>query len=318
MTPLFVVGAPRSGTTLTRTLLKGFAPVYLPPDEFQILPRFVTLAETGANAAALAQLIEVSVFAGHMRRRGIWPGQAPLEQVMADLPASEAFRAMVLSIAKQDGSDAVQYWGDKTPETVFQLDLVARLWPDARIIEVVRDPRSTVLSMHKAWGRSLLRSSVIWRDAQIATDLFSKNSGQAQGTEQLYRLSFEALTADPSAEMDRLGAWLGLPYDHSVLNEISSEERWGSASGSKGVQKRKADWQVAFTSSQLRQIEEICFETMQAAGYAPSQAEQLRQPGRLALRIAQAGDAFRVLRAYARERGWPAALRYKLSQWRNK
>ena len=31
MTPLFVVGAPRSGTTLARTLMRGFEQVYLPP-----------------------------------------------------------------------------------------------------------------------------------------------------------------------------------------------------------------------------------------------------------------------------------------------
>jgi len=314
MKSLFVIGAPRSGTTLTRTLLKGFAPVYLPPDEFQILARFIALAESGADAAELAQMLEDTVFSGHMRRRGIWPGREQIAQAMAGQRPKDAFRAMVLAIAEKDGAEALQYWGDKTPETVFQLDLVMRLWPDARIIEVVRDPRSTVLSMHKAWGRSLLRGAVIWRDAQIATASFA----QSHGPDQLYKLNFEALTADPSVEMDRLGGWLGLRYDHSVLDDVSSEERWGQASGSKGVQQRKAEWQEAFAPQELRLIEEICFDTMQAAGYSPVEAQQPRHPDPLALRLAKAGDAWRVLRSYARERGWAAALRYKLSQWRNR
>jgi hypothetical protein len=314
MTPLFVVGAPRSGTTLTRTLLKGFAPVYLPPDEFQILPRFIARAEAGATAQDLVAMVSESVFAGHMRRRGLWPDEAALAARMDGLSPAEAFRALVLAIAEQDGQEQVVFWGDKTPETVFQLDLIARLWPDARIIEVVRDPRSTVLSMHRAWGRSLLRGSVIWRDARAATRAFAGRHGR----ERLHTLSFEALTADPGAEMARIGDWLGLDYDHATLATASSEERWGRAAGSTGVRAQKADWEAALSDRQIRQIEEICFDEMIAAGISPTRATARRAPDAMALKLAKAGDALRVLQAYARERGWPAAVSYKVSQWQGR
>lgn len=311
MTPLFVVGAPRSGTTLTRTLLRGFATVYLPSDEFQIMPAFLARAEGGASAAELAKFVESSAFASHMRRRGIWPGEVALAVALEGKAPAEAFRALVLAVADQEGVTPVVFWGDKTPETVFHLDLVARHWPEARVLEVTRDPRSTVLSMHRSWGRSLLRGAVIWRDAQRATRAFS----ETYGADRLYTLSFEALTANPSAELDRIGAWLGLTYDHSSLDEASSEERWGKASGTKGVQNRGADWEKAFSAAQIRQIEEICFAPMQAAGYAPTHALTERNPVGLRLKLAQLGDALRILQAYARERGWSAALKYKLSQW---
>jgi len=316
MPPLFVVGAPRSGTTLTRTLLAGFAPVYLPPDEFQILPRFVARIEEGASPAELAQLLEASAFAGHMRRRGLWPGPAELARRLQDQDPAAAFRALVLAVAERDrptASAPLQFWGDKTPETVFQLDLVARLWPEARVLEVTRDPRSTVLSMHRSWGRSLLRGSVIWRDAQRATRAFADRHGR----DRLHTLQFEALTKDPGPEMDRIGTWLGLRYDHGVLETATSEERWGSAAGRRGVQQRAADWETALAPAEIRLIEEICLQTMQAAGYVPHLASQARTPAALALKLARAGDGWRVLRAYARERGWPAALSYKLGQWRN-
>jgi hypothetical protein len=313
LTPLFVVGAPRSGTTLTRALLRGFEEVYLPPDEFQILPRFAAVTEGGASAAEITELVAGSVFAQHMRRRGIWPSEHDLERAIAGLGASEAFRAIVLAIAKKENTGPVRYWGDKTPETVFELDLVMRLWPDAQVIEVVRDPRATVLSMRQAWNRSLLRGAVIWRDAQNATKRFA----ETYGNDRLHRLKYEDLVEEPAAEMDRLGAWLGLTYDHDALSQISSEERWGGASGAKGVQKRGTNWREHLSSGDLRLIEEICFDVMQEAGFKPSEAQQVRQPGKAALQLARAGDAFRVLRAYARERGWANALRYKLNQWRN-
>ena len=314
MTPLFVVGAPRSGTTLTRSLLKGFAPVYLPPDEFQILPRFIARAEAGASAAELASLVSGGVFAGHMRRRGIWPGDALLAERMEGLTPAEAFRALVLAIAERDGSTGVSFWGDKTPETVFELDLVARLWPEARIIDVVRDPRSTVLSMHRSWGRSTLRGAVIWRDARRASLRFAERFG----AQRLHTLSFEALTADPGAQMDRIGAWLALSYDHARLETAASEERWGRAAGSTGVRAQKPEWKEAFSEAQIRQIEEVCFDEMVASGFTPTLAHTGKTPDATAVKLAKAGDAVRVLQAYARERGWPAALSYKISQWQGR
>lgn len=314
MTPLFIVGAPRSGTTLVRTLMKGFAPVYLPPDEFQILPRFLAQAESGASATDLVRLVSESVFAGHMRRRGLWPDETMLASKMEGLSPAAAFQVLVLAIAERDGLSGVTVWGDKTPETVFELDLVARHWPEAKVVEVVRDPRSTVLSMHRAWGRSFLRGAVIWRDARMATRAFSERCSEGQ----LHTLSFEALTANPGAEMDRLGSWLGLEYDHETLSTVTSEERWGRAAGHTGVSAANADWEDALAPNQIQTIEEICFGELQAAGFTAVQARAGKIPGAMALKFAKAGDAMRVLRAYARERGWPAAVSYKLSQWKGR
>lgn len=313
MTPLFVIGAPRSGTTVTRTLLQGFNEVYLLPDEFQILPRFAAKADIGAKAEDLADLVEGSAFAGHMRRRGIWPGRDVLAQAISGLDTAGAFHALVLTVAEADHAGVPLFWGDKTPETVFHLDLVQRLWPDALFLEVVRDPRATVHSMRRAWGRSVLRGAVVWRDAQIATQKFV----EAYGSDRVHRLVFESLISEPDIALDRVGAWLNLDFDHSILETVSSEERWGQAAGLIGVQKHTSDWQIALSPKELRLIEEICYETMQRAGYSPAVAEASFEPGRTAILGAKAGDAFRVLHAYARERGWTRALKYKLSQWRN-
>lgn len=311
MTPLFIVGAPRSGTTVTRTLMQGFAPVYLPPDEFQVLPRFVADVESGASPETLARFLEGTVFAGHMRRRGIWPDRTTLLEALTTGEASSSFQALVLAIAAKEGRSDIAYWGDKTPETVFHLALLNRIWPNARVLHVVRDPRSTVLSMSRAWGRSLSRGAVIWRDTQRAASQF-----ESYHPELYLRLHFEALTTDPSTEMDRVGAWLGLHFDHAMLDKVSSEERWGKASGRVGVQKRPEEWDGALSAAQICQIEAISFAEMTAAGYSPRYAESVVEPGALSLKMARLGDAARVVRAYAHERGWRAALSYKINQWR--
>jgi hypothetical protein len=311
MTPLFIVGAPRSGTTLTRTLLQGFSNVYLLPDEFQILPRFLAEIEDGASPERLVALTNMSVFAGHMRRRGIWPDEDSLLNALSQSSPAETFKALVLAIAFKDERDKIEIWGDKTPENVFHLDMVTRLWPDAKVLYVQRDPRSTVLSMSRSWGRSLSRGAVIWRDAQRAADAFSKAY-----PDRFHCVKFEDLTAAPSAEMDRVGAWLNVLFDHGTLADVFSEERWGRAAGTVGVQRQRGDWAEALSQKGIRLIEEICFDEMQSLGIDTTLATFARAPNRMSLKAAKVADSLKVLYAYSRERGLREALSYKFSQWR--
>lgn len=307
MTPLFVVGAPRSGTTLARTLLRSVSPIYLPPDEFQILRPFLTAAPRDRQA-----LLEGSVFAGHMIRRGIWPGKAHLERICALPEPADAFQALVEAIAEREKAGEIAYWGDKTPENVFELPLIAETWPEVRILHVVRDARDTVWSMHSAWGRSLVRGSVVWRDAIRAVDAIEKTLPEGR----VKTLSYEDMTDDPAAALAPVAAWLDVPFDASGLAEVTSEERWGTAAGQKGVRKRGPGWEKRMTKAQITQVEAIGYAEMTALGQTPRHASAAQAPSDLALKLAKAGDGWRVLRSYAKERGWAGALSYKIRQWR--
>ncbi|MEO0329689.1 MAG: sulfotransferase [Pseudomonadota bacterium] len=312
MKPLFVVGAPRSGTTLVRNLLRSLSDVYLLPDEFQILKRFIQAVEASQDPKMIAEMLDGSTFAMHMRRRGFWPNRDDLTALLANKPASEAFRDLVVAIANLEGVGTVRWWGDKTPETVFELDLVARIWPDVQILYVQRDPRATVMSMHKSWGRSLTRSAMIWRDAIRAAHIF-----KAQFPEQYRLVEFETLTEEPATQLAALSTWLDVSFEPEKLKNVTSEERWGSAAGSTGIVKRAPDWQQNLTQSQIRLIEEICFDEMRTCGIEPLYATQVRTPSKQTERLLKLNDAIRVLQSYARERGWRQAIAYKINQWRN-
>lgn len=313
MTALFVVGAPRSGTTLMRNILRGFDGVYLLPDEFQILPALVREVEGGASARDIAVFLDSTVFAGHMRRRGLWPSASKLADIFEGKTAAAGFRDLVQEIAMSEGIGSVTWWGDKTPENVFHLDLVERLWPDVQVIEVVRDPRSTTLSMHRSWGRSFLRGAVVWRDAIRAARRFTETRDEGR----LRQISYERLTEDPERELKELADWLDVPFDRQAFETVASEERWGKSAGVAGVEKRTEDWSGTLSEAQLHLVEGICFDEMRLCGFEPQLARQARQPSRLALKAAKAADGARALSAYARERGWPAAISYKLRQWRH-
>lgn len=308
MTPIFIVGVPRSGTTLVRSLMQSLGQVYLPPDEFQILPKILA---PNFSREDLPKVLERSNFAGHMRRRAIWPeGRDMLDILSAEKP-EDVCQRLFLHIAKLDGYGDIKYWGDKTPENIFHLDTIFATWPEARVIHILRDPRDTVLSMKTAWGRSLVRGSVIWRDG--IREILRQNCGSNR--HKIFELRYEGLTESPADELSRLSDWLGLPFFEERLVNFKTEERWSPAKSRAGIQNRGQKWRAKLSTDEIETIEGICFGEMAAFNYETVCASAPVVPSRYGLKAAKVSDALRVLQSYANERGWPAALSYKLRQW---
>jgi len=307
MTPVFVLGVPRSGTTLVRSVMCALPGVYLPPDEFQLLS---VILRPDFDLNNLRNILEQSNFSSHMRRRRIWLSQDELTTVSKHSTAAMAFQALVLQLAKKEGQHNIRYWGDKTPENLFHLTDIFETWPDARIVHVVRDPRDTVLSMKRSWGRSVLRGSVLWRDGLRALRR-QHHSGRAS---QIYEIKYESLTNHTNTVLVELAAWLGVEFNPRMVEDFTSEERW-SSSKAKGIQNRSVQWKSALPPQEVLTIEQICYVEMQDAGYEPSTASEAKEPPPIQLRLAKFCDAFRVVNAYAKERGWAAAIAYKTRQW---
>lgn len=117
---VFLMGFARSGTTLLQTALAG-------------APDVVTLEEREVLAEGVRRFM-----ADH----------AALDRLaMADEAELEAFRTLYWRRVEEHGLDvAGRVFIDKNPFNTFKLPLIARLFPEARILFSVRDPRDVVLS----------------------------------------------------------------------------------------------------------------------------------------------------------------------------
>lgn len=175
--PVFVGGCPRSGTTLLRTMLDSHPDLAMPRET-----RF--LLETWERRRAFGDLSDPdnrrrlarSVF----RRTGSKAGRlgVPRRSAIAVLTAAPPTIGSLL------GACFAQYaerhnkirWGDKRPIYVLHLDAIFAMFPNAQFINLIRDPRGVVASIHKLgwfgrdtipavdwWGRSL-RAADTWRN----------------------------------------------------------------------------------------------------------------------------------------------------------
>lgn len=194
--PIFLVGFPRSGTTLLDTLLMGH-PALNVLEEVPLLER---------AAAALGDFVRLPAL-----------GESETER-LRDL----YFEAL----GPVDGRTIL----DKLPLNLLGAPLIHRLFPGAKFIFAARHPCDVVLScfMQPFDLNPAMANFLDLEDAARLYDLVLSFWERARSILplQVHLLRYEALVEDKEAEMRALLAFLGLPWDARVLdNQATAAER---------------------------------------------------------------------------------------------
>lgn len=265
--PVFVVGNSRSGTTMVGRAL-GRHPLVFTMGEIHF---FEQLRSAGgvddriseAEAVGLAARLLCIQRDGYLRQgnperfgaeaREIL-GEPPLAGARETYTAAEVFEGFLVHEAARGGKEVPC---DHTPRNVFYIGEILRLYPRARVINLVRDPRDVLLSQKRKWKRrslgakgiplrESLRSwanyhplvtSELWNASVRAADRFT-------GHGRVLSLRFEDLLADPEGELRGVCEFLGISFEDGVL-EVPQV---GSSSGRdrpdrKGIdQTRAGSW----------------------------------------------------------------------------
>lgn len=209
--PLFIVGMPRSGTTLTEQILAAHP------------------AGHGCG-----ELPDIALIARNLRA-GPPPAKAWPDSI-DELPDSalEAAAQRYLRAASRDAPSTALRLVDKAPLNFFHLGLVALLFPRARIVWCRRDPRDIAVSVY---GENFAL------DERLATDLADigryintqvrlMRYWQASLPLPILELPYEQLATQPQAQAQRLIAFAGLPWDPACLEfhrsdrGVQTPSRW--------------------------------------------------------------------------------------------
>ncbi len=115
------------------------------------------------------------------------------------------------------------HWGDKTPYYVTHLAEVKRVFPEARIVNLVRDGRDVALSLLRVpFGpANVWAAARQWRAAVDAGD-----DAQRRWGKDVLTVRYEDLVGDPPAVVRRVCEFAGITYDPAMLAiEESASER---------------------------------------------------------------------------------------------
>jgi tetratricopeptide (TPR) repeat protein len=201
--PVFIVGMPRSGTSLVESILASHPAVY------------------GAGELDFFGLFSRSLPPELVSRKSISQLMRALDAITLNRVASE-----YLSMLRSLDGDAVVRVTDKMPYNFFWLGLFTLMFPRSRVIHCMRDPRDTCLSIyfqnftgqhHYAYDqrniglyyREYDRLMAHWRDI---------------GSLPMLEVQYESLVESPDVQIRRIVEFCGLPWD-DACREFHASDR---------------------------------------------------------------------------------------------
>jgi len=182
--PFFIVGCPRSGTSLLRDLLRSHPRISI-PGESHFLPAFFRGYGDPGDEPGAPRLAE--------RILGLHWVKAWLLPLTPDVFAGDrTFRQVVTRLfAAHAASEGRERWGDKTPHYVREIPTLVEIFPGCRIIHIYRDGRDVALSW-LATGfqpRNLFTAARTWKEYVCA----GRQSGRTLPPEFYLEVRYESL-----------------------------------------------------------------------------------------------------------------------------
>lgn len=211
--PLFVVGMPRSGTTLVEQILSAHP--------------------QGHGCGELTGIVGIAheISAGIPAQTGLrWPRDAAQVDGAWLRERAQAY----LSVALRGAPADVRRLVDKQPYNFLHVGLIAMLFADARIVWCRRDPRDIALSI---FSESFAPSATYATDRDdiafvIAQQERLMRHWQAVSPLPILEFEYERVVADTEAQIRRLVDFAGLPWDarcldfHASGRSVQTLSRW--------------------------------------------------------------------------------------------
>jgi Sulfotransferase family len=190
--PVFILSAARSGSTLLRAILGSHSQLYGPPE----------LPLKHLSVRADSKWIQASLEALRLTKEDL--DMMLWDHVLADV-LSRSGKSTIVA---------------KTPSNVLAWPEIAKCWPDARFIFLLRHPGAAVASLRASWDpewHHRNESGTLEEAVRKALRYMTKVDEARRALPGL-TVHYEKLTADPGLEVRRICHFLGVPFEEGMLD----------------------------------------------------------------------------------------------------
>jgi len=279
--PVFVVGCPRSGTTLLYHMLissGGFANYRTESNVFNLLaPKFGSFAVLRNRQRLMQTWLRSILF----ERSGL-DARLIESKILSDCRSSGDFLRIVMEeICHVQGVDR---WADCTPDHILYLSDIKKSIPNALVIHIIRDGRDVALSFaRQGWARPLpwdrnleiMVAGLYWE--------WAVRRGRAEGAKlgaDYTEVRFEDLVRRPPELLANLGTFIGkhLDYDFIRRNAIGSVRNPNTSFGHEvesGEFNPIERWHSGYSAEHLRMFESLVGGLLAELGYPLNMSREL-------------------------------------------
>jgi hypothetical protein len=203
----FIVGVPRSGTTLLRFMLDAHSQLAIPPETGFLLDA-AGLA-SGRGEAFLSLVTGYESWADFHLDAALLGARV---RALAPFSVTAGLRAFYELYAQRF---AKRRWGDKTPSYGPHASTIETLLPEARFVHIIRDGRDVALSVRPLW----------FAPGPTVEDAARDWAGRIEGTRaacarcrHAIEVRYEDLITSPEAELRRVCTFLDLAFEPHMLS----------------------------------------------------------------------------------------------------
>jgi hypothetical protein len=269
--PIFLVSSPRSGSTLLRLILDAHPNIAIPPPGYIFHFLYPYLYSYGDlnNEDNFRELVEDFLEIPTIKQ---WPIEYTIDDVMANV-TERNYRGIYEYVhVKYMTAQDKPRWGNKSPRNGFWLDEIKALFPDVKIVHLVRDGRDVALDLAEAdfQPHSVYCGALRWDECiQVAED-----SSQRLGPESFLEVHYEALCADPEKTLKQICNFIGEDFSPDMLchHETEAAKTWGKNPVHAKIMRPISTDFVGMYKTRLSEtdnaaIEAVIGETLKRKGY---------------------------------------------------
>ncbi len=242
-TPTFLVGAERSGTTLFRLLVDSH------PEVTAIEGLDYVIGAVGADGSRPA----VDDYAEWLQTETVYSTSGfTVDRSMSFDEVAHDFLRQRMEAAGKEKVAVLVHTG---------LDAALSLWPDARFVHLVRDPRAVALSTAPfEWSGHPFFGVHRW------VDLMGEWSALAEKVpaDRRMEIHFEDLVTDHVATLGRVCEFLGVEYTDEMLSYAAETDYDEPIPG------KATEWRSLIDDTELAMVEGRVGDWLTTKGYEPS------------------------------------------------
>ena len=237
--PIFLVGCERSGTTMLRLMLNNH-----PQIAFHFEFDFVVtgLPHTGFP--------EMQKYRAALLKDRIFTDSN--FQIDSSLSYEATVNSFLMQVMHRENKPLV---GAKIHHA---FDRLPDVWPDCRIIHIIRDPRDVARSIvNEGWEGNVWCAAKWWKDAEETWDRLRSRLAP----ENFLELKFGELVSDPKSKLEGICRFLGIDYSDEMMR-YSERSKYDKPDVSLSQQ-----WKIKLTHDGIALVEAQVGGLLEIRGY---------------------------------------------------
>jgi hypothetical protein len=238
---IIIGGLPRSGTTLLQNILDSHPEIYGGP-EFDRMPNIIDLRRKLHRSVDQQRIV------------------AYTDKTRTD----EALRHLVTSLLTPETGKRIRYISEKTPWNILVFTDLMELFPDAKLIHVLRNPKDVWKSMKQVATRARERNIQppdFTRSIHVALNYMQTVYQQMHSLENIHSdriitVQYEHLLSDTQLQIQGLCRFVGIDYKEDMLQYNHLTHPGETQMTSDGVWYNKSMFRGAETVGATKEIAE--------------------------------------------------------------